>query len=572
MHASLNVDEIIRLIACELVASGTWASAVALACCCKNFEDPVLDVLWGGHDRPILESLPGEVWNHAGRLVSDSPAYVPPSLNSSVWKALETLRTTPEWTRFRKNARRVRRITGSAPIDLLPDETLEDLEFRALDEPLFPNLKTLTLWHVTEGFIPFIPLFLSTRIIGINISFMLSPHHREPLIVSVITALSTLCPNLHYIRLISLPRCLTITSAVSGMFLANNRSTLRSIHVDSPLTEEAREVVHNLPDLQELLVVVERDASLPSLVLPNLSYLSIECGLGGDWTQMFRGAVFGNLEAVTFESGSESMGGFLEEFENVALAASIQDTLSEFYVRTRHSWSPNYPSLLPFVQMVNLIIEFSCGDDCSSNVDDDVVTKLAQAMPNLETLHLGRAPCYEPPTGVTVKGLAVLAHRCPDLYSLCVHFQVESLSDPPVTEGVVPDAESPTPRRDCALRELYVGEIEIATEELVLVVALTLARIFPNIETVVESIDEDWGKVMDAICLSRKIVDHSSMEHPFVILEDTLMTLTSPQEPHSRTVVVEAGERTSTTRFTTLWRDINCSVSSVSPSLDLCRI
>ena len=43
MHACLNVDEIVRLIAYELVASGGYATAVALARCCKSFEDPVLD-------------------------------------------------------------------------------------------------------------------------------------------------------------------------------------------------------------------------------------------------------------------------------------------------------------------------------------------------------------------------------------------------------------------------------------------------------------------------------------------------------------------------------------------------
>ena len=46
MHACLNVDEIVRLIAHELVASGGEASAVGLACCCKSFEDPALDALW----------------------------------------------------------------------------------------------------------------------------------------------------------------------------------------------------------------------------------------------------------------------------------------------------------------------------------------------------------------------------------------------------------------------------------------------------------------------------------------------------------------------------------------------
>lgn len=64
MHPCLRMDEIVRLIAYELVASRGQATAVALACCCKSFEDPVLDALWEAQERllPLLKLLPGDVW------------------------------------------------------------------------------------------------------------------------------------------------------------------------------------------------------------------------------------------------------------------------------------------------------------------------------------------------------------------------------------------------------------------------------------------------------------------------------------------------------------------------------
>jgi len=76
MHACLNVDEIVRLIALELVASGGEATAVCLACCCKSFEDPVLDALWAGQRLllPLLKSFPGDVWRGGGYSVSASTA------------------------------------------------------------------------------------------------------------------------------------------------------------------------------------------------------------------------------------------------------------------------------------------------------------------------------------------------------------------------------------------------------------------------------------------------------------------------------------------------------------------
>ena len=72
MHACLNIDEIVRLIACELVGSGGEAAAAALACCCKSFEDPVLDALWVEQDRlfPLLRSFPEDIWNEDSYTVS----------------------------------------------------------------------------------------------------------------------------------------------------------------------------------------------------------------------------------------------------------------------------------------------------------------------------------------------------------------------------------------------------------------------------------------------------------------------------------------------------------------------
>jgi len=72
MHRCLSVDDILGLLACELVASEAEATAVALACCCKGFQDPVLDAVWGTQDRltPLLKCFPQEVWEErSGNIV-----------------------------------------------------------------------------------------------------------------------------------------------------------------------------------------------------------------------------------------------------------------------------------------------------------------------------------------------------------------------------------------------------------------------------------------------------------------------------------------------------------------------
>ena len=66
MHRCLCVDEIVRLISHELVMAGGKATAVALACCCKRFEDPALDSLWETQSDfiSLLDTFPGDVWGH----------------------------------------------------------------------------------------------------------------------------------------------------------------------------------------------------------------------------------------------------------------------------------------------------------------------------------------------------------------------------------------------------------------------------------------------------------------------------------------------------------------------------
>ena len=65
MHPCLSIDEIVRRVAYELIAAKGQAAAVALACCCKTFEDPVLDELWETQEGllPLLRSFPGDIWN-----------------------------------------------------------------------------------------------------------------------------------------------------------------------------------------------------------------------------------------------------------------------------------------------------------------------------------------------------------------------------------------------------------------------------------------------------------------------------------------------------------------------------
>jgi len=391
----------------------------------------------------------------------------------------------------------------------LQSQTLLVLQLRASGEPLLPNLKSLTLMDVPEDVVPFIPLLLSPRTTFICLSF--GPDFPEVVAASVVTTFPTLCPNLQRISLHAIPRTPIITAAVSEMLLATNRNILQQFDVHLPLTEETNEVICKLSGLCKLWLTIDRPDSLPTLVLPKLAEMEIEYHRDHNWLQGFRGATLGKLASIRFYCRSRSIGDFLEAFEGVALTTSIPTTLSEFRFCTMRAWRPNYRSLLPFIQLKELVVMFSCGRGCSSTIDDDIIIDLARAMPKLEHLRFGSLPC-KTPTGVTVKGLAALAYYCPRLSDLCVHFQVAGL-DPSEIPQVTPGDEPTSPREDCVLTCLRVGDIYVP-EESTLMVTLTLLRIFPRLDNIMYT-DQRWEKVVHAINASKKLVDHSSKKRSF---------------------------------------------------------
>ena len=322
------------------------------------------------------------------------------------------------------------------------------------NDPWLPRLKGFRWDRVTEELIPLIPFFLSPRTTKINITMLFGKYVPAALIVPIITRLPTLCPDMDDICLGPLPNDPVITEVVSEMLLACKKDQLRTFRVDSPLTKEALEVACQLPKLSHLKVVVEGSAPLPRL--PNLATISIAFDSCLDWLEGFRGARLARLESVDFFSASGVVDDFFGVFERATLT-TVKHSLSKLSFCTVHRWKPNYRPLVPFTQLEELSVEFSCVGICSSGIDDDVIVELAEAMPKLKVLILGDPPC-DVITGVTIKGLTALAHNCQHLSRLRIHFRVDS-----VVEAVEIQRQSRSLREttawkhDCALTDLEVG-------------------------------------------------------------------------------------------------------------------
>ena len=516
MHPCLNVDEILRLLACELVASKARATAVALASCCRSFEDPVLDALWETQDQliPLLKCFPQDAWREEdGNFVSQPMPLIFCARNHLIWKSLKRIPTKREWADFHKHARRMRKFVDT-PDDSVTLGTFFTLQYLTAGEPFLPRLKTFECEEAAEPLIPFIPLFLSAKTTRVKIGF--AEDSSTVMVASMIARLPTLCPDLESITLNDLPRDTAVTDAVSEMLITCNQDTLRRFCVDSPLTEEARKVVFQLPKLSELWTVVQGRALLPPVTLPNLTLIDLECDDHLDWLRGFRVMALGKLEEVLFSSRSDQIGDLLGEFESAVLTTSIPATLLTFRFTTSCSWNPKYRSLLPFTQLKDLVIGFSCDDGCSSRVDDNIITDLVQAMPKLELLRLGGTPC-KTPTGVTAKGLIALACGCRHLLDLRVHFRTASLVQAATSPKKLPPSEGkPAARRqDCALKDLDVGEILIP-EGTELIVTMTLLQTFPNL-LYITFVEGRWRSVAENITLFKGIgtfVHNTSEVHP----------------------------------------------------------
>jgi hypothetical protein len=422
--------------------------------------------------------------------------------------------TKTEWTDFQKHTRRMRELQVDVDLDPVSTELLLVMQFRSANEPFLPRLKSFKCKNITEAFIPFIPLFLSPQTIEIDVLFATSLPVLA--IAPTIGIFPTICPNLERMIITELAMSPVITDAVSEMLLACNRDSLQVFEVGSSLTEEAREVIYRLPKLSRLWALIEGHMMLPQVALPNLIEIDIRFDGHLDWLQGFRGTTLGKLERVFIYSESNQIGDFLGAFESVMLTTSAQNTLSEFGFYASCAWNPDYYSLLSFKQLKDLDVEFCCYGGCSSKVDDDVMTALAQAMPKLEVLRLGQAPC-ETPTGVTVHGLIILASCCTHLSRLCVHFRGDSLVDAAAsaTTTFPPTGEPVFPREGCALTDLEVGSIPIPAHSATRV-AQMLLQIFPRI-TNVEYINPGWRKIAEYITDFRRIgtsVPRTGKAHP----------------------------------------------------------
>ena len=71
-HRCWGLAEIVRAIAANLVSRKAMASAVALASCSKNLEEPALGEVWRSLSSlvPLIKTFPPDVWELEDNLLA----------------------------------------------------------------------------------------------------------------------------------------------------------------------------------------------------------------------------------------------------------------------------------------------------------------------------------------------------------------------------------------------------------------------------------------------------------------------------------------------------------------------
>jgi hypothetical protein len=191
----------------------------------------------------------------------------------------------------------------------------------------------------------------------------------------------------------------------------------------------------------------------------------------------------------------------METFQQTMTKCGMHESLQKFTVDAENvEINPLLVACnFSFKNLTSLIISSDCNSLCqTSGLTDNDIDLLSTAMPCLETLNLGSAPCISL-SQITFKSLYTLSRRCTRLNDLLIHFnpalfvtKCRKLESWDVALGI---SDVNTSLDLCSVTELYAGEIPLPEQSHACsILALGLLRVFPCLEEVVYE-NEDWAGV-----------------------------------------------------------------------------
>jgi len=293
------------------------------------------------------------------------------------------------------------------------EDTLHKFRVNSPTHGWFPALEGLS-WCITKSNLPYLDLFFSPHLKKVSIYTLRSKnsfgseglHEILPVIASTISALpvSTL-QDLH----LGVHPWAYFTASFSSVVLRCG-PPLTVFTSTTPLSDAAIDHLIHLPHLHTWGIggpPPAYSASPLPLIFPPLAELTLEGSTAREWFSLFE-----HLEGPATP---------LSRVKELLKSLRINLNSPSPIIDVRFA-SP----IRMFRNLVSLNVEIFCNDTNSDNrcvfkLNDDDVTKLAMALPQLQSLFLG-GPCRENTCATTVACLLQISVHCVKLRNLEVHF------------------------------------------------------------------------------------------------------------------------------------------------------
>jgi hypothetical protein len=342
----------------------------------------------------------------------------------------------------------------------------------------------------------------------------------------ILNKLSKLSPDSHLWGISIINRVpmqnFSIEEASSRLLMQCNHR-LRKFNVNSPISASALKHAIQLPSLEEFWLVInsfELPDPLPMLVFPNLRKLDVECnGVWNlTWLKLLPCIENPVLTTIHVECPGSNVERFMEAFQLTTTGSAMSECLQNFTVhRSDDLWFKITPRIIAcissFKNLTSLLLLSECTDLCqTSDLTDDDIDLLTNAMPCLKHLFIGGVPCRLP-SQITFKSLYTISRRCTQLIRLTIHFNPAVFVTKVGTDCKSWDVALGLSMSDlktfssdlCSITYLSIGNIPLpAQSNAYSIVGLGLLGVFPRLE-ILNYQNADWRKVNDLVRVCRRM-------------------------------------------------------------------
>ena len=367
----------------------------------------------------------------------------------------------------------------------------------------FPALQDLS-WTITKSNLPHADLFFSPNLkkVTIRVSWLwgesVVPRDILPNITSII---STLPAATLQILVIGLPPhgipWADFKESLSSFVLRCGQS-LTELTSPAPLSDAAITHLIQLPRLHTWFTAGPPPNFPPSsspLVFPPLVQLTLWDGAACGWLSLFK-----RLEhAIPTTRGAGPL-------------SRMKESLRILNIKYLDDLVVDAPFIFPtkiFRNLISLNIGARCRDEdgndrCVFKLNDDGVTELAVALPQLGALFLGH-PCSKNTCATTVASLLQISTHCINLQNLTIHFNTINIVNDLKIMSQDPRFQTLRSLPRCTLPRLGVYLTPLALDESGLeTVAQEMFDIFPYL-THFEAIADTWDKISERIIKLRGV-------------------------------------------------------------------